>query len=260
MGDLQKVSFWPYDIFGYLLPGALVLVAGVLTNQSAYDLWIGLHTPGASRSLSGLGAFALLVDLAAMYLAGHVIAAGSSLFLERLLLRLLLGYPTGHLFGTCQSAADAGKLMRLRLWFVDRIVPGYRRRYSDDFLALFEQAASTVLGAKLKDVHDIFWLSWHYVSLHHQAAYKRSSHLLDLYGLNRNAAFGFLLLACLPLLPGWSLSAGWTWSGACVGIAVILFSNYCKLFRRMNDEVYRGFVVRALSRDGQLTPAPQVGT
>ena len=112
---------------------------------------------------------------------------------------------------------------------------------------LTSEALERIFDKAIQDEHDRFWLSWEYVTLHHPVAYKRSNHFLELYGFSRNSAMSFLIVALMPLSLPWMSS--WSppinaiaWSGLSMLAGLILFSNYIKLFRRMNDEVYRGLV------------------
>ena len=94
------------------------------------------------------------------------------------------------------------------------------------------------------DEHDRFWLAWEYISLHHSTGYRRATHFLELYGFSRNTSVSFLLLCLLPLIRDWHINYNTqSWVGFSLSAAFFLFLNYVKLLRRMNDEVYRAFVV-----------------
>ncbi|MBR9802687.1 hypothetical protein GYB59_13815 [bacterium] len=79
------IYFWPYDIFGYFLPGVVVLAP--LTQ---------FHTDVRAIVVARFQE-ASLVDIAvlciAAYVLGHIVAAVSSWFFERAILKFSFGYP-----------------------------------------------------------------------------------------------------------------------------------------------------------------------
>lgn len=97
----------------------------------------------------------------------------------------------------------------------------------------------------------MFWISFSYISLHHPIAYKRATHFLELYGFSRNMSMSFVFISLLPIFPHWNndFIASWILSTVSLFIAFILFVNYTKLLRRLNDEVFRGFYVCVESSD-----------
>ena len=111
-----KTYFWAYDIFGYLLPGLLVLVGFAKGNQwvsdSLFNLW---ESPDILK---------LIVLIGIAYVTGDLVAAVSSYLLERLILRWTLGYPTDRMFSDTLS----WWCLPLKMLF-----PGYFRAYSEGF-------------------------------------------------------------------------------------------------------------------------------
>ena len=86
--ELTKISFWPYDLFGYLLPGVILILAFSVGDS----FW---SHKVQSAWLSERWSNVLLLLLIA-YIAGTCIAAFSSWFLERQILRRLWLYPTSR--------------------------------------------------------------------------------------------------------------------------------------------------------------------
>jgi len=221
--DLPRINFWPYDLFGYLFPGALFLT-GLSVGCSAVSCALCATWRNDSwRSV------ALLVFVA--YIAGTCIASLASYLLERVALRQGWLYPTARFYPDQHASLRAlwfRKLMRgIRL--VTVMSPGYRRAYSPVMQQLTEDALRDIFGDP-----------------HHPVAYKRANHFLELYGFSRNCAMSFFLLALLPLLSlrGWwycPISA-WAWTALTVGLGLLFYMNYTNVFRRMNNEVYRGLV------------------
>lgn len=221
-----RTYFWAYDIFGYLLPGLLMLFALTYPNQRGRMLLDEVWS-NAGRLQS-----AVLI-LFACYAAGHLVAAISSWFLERQILRNAIRYPTEHLF----ASTEGGN------WLTRILLPGYFRSYSSEFKGRFNLKFEEIFRISTPDVHDRFWLAWSYVSLHHPAAYRRSTHFLELYGFARNMSLALTAAALAPIEPGWASPIPVVlWISACLLSGALMFANYAKLLRRLNDEVCRGFV------------------
>lgn len=236
-------GFWAYDLFGYLLPGTLVLAAAGKFNRVGHDLIAGRWNSGRIQDV------ALLIGLA--YVLGHLVAALSSLFLEKLLLRKVLGYPTSRMF-PAPATTTPGKVRKIGSRLLRFFFPGYFRAYTEQFRTALDGHFVAAFGLNPTDDHDRFWLIWEWISLHHTVAHRRATHFLDLYGFSRNTAFACLSIALLPFLPAAACPLTATaWAGGWAVAAYVLFSNYTKLMRRMDDEVYRGFVAAA------CTPEPE---
>ena len=82
----NKLPFTSYDFWAYLSSGFLLLFA------VDYVVGKGLLMRDSWAVVQGVIAFA------SAYFAGHVVASISSLFLERLLVGKMLGYPLPLLF------------------------------------------------------------------------------------------------------------------------------------------------------------------
>ena len=118
----KKHYFWGYDIFGYLLPGAVVALIAAKTNELIYNELSGhWHIEEATF---GIHAIDFIVLLLFVYILGHIISGISSFFLERLILRNTLRYPTDRMF--TKDAEKVGVFWRF-------IFTGYFRPYSLNF-------------------------------------------------------------------------------------------------------------------------------
>jgi hypothetical protein len=227
---LPKVNFWAYDIFGYSLPGMVLFLGLAASNSWLFDKINDLWTNANYVD------YVILAGVA--YTFGHVVSGFSSYLLERLILRHLIGYPTSQMF---KSTDNTSRIVKL-------FFPGYFRPYSAAFQDLVRTRMRKLYSANRGDYHDFFWLAWSHVCANHPVAYYRATHFLELYGFSRNMSMTFLLLVPSTWFPTWSnLVNGYLWSFGCLGIATILFLNYTKLLRRLNDEVYRAFVVSSTS-------------
>jgi hypothetical protein len=230
--DIPRTTFWAYDIFGYLLPGVLLLLTAVAANARIAAI--------AKRQIDTATAVHLTLLFIVAYIVGHAIAAISSRVLERVLLRRLWDYPTTPMF-----TAGGGKT-------VGKSSDSYLRPYSPDFQRNFDKMfrATFEYGETPIDSYDRFWLSWEYIALHHPTAFRRATHFLELYGFSRNVSMAFLLAAPLAFTPGWlEPIPQWAWLTATLFLSVVFFANYMKLVRRMTDEIYRAFYVAARPGD-----------
>lgn len=232
MSDTLRGYFWAYDVFGYLLPGlvlmALVASGGGTTGTAIVSLWTSEHW----QNVFVVAGFA--------YVVGHIVSAISSWLLERQLLRRCYGWPTQRMFEQMHTQGWFSRSVAgATLW----MIPEYDRAYSSSFRDRFDAAFHRRLGDPPVEYHDRFWLAWNYVAQHHLIAHRRATHFLELYGFCRNLAMALLLACGLPLIPTWTLPVEWwKWYPVCAGSALFLFSNYGKLLRRLNDEVFRAFV------------------
>jgi hypothetical protein len=226
-------------VFGYLLPGALFLTALSLGGSTASSRLQGLWSTGHWNNILFLAFLA--------YIGGTCIASLSSYGLERVVLRLGWLYPTARFFPNPDAvpmAIQFRKFMRT-LKVVTWISPNYRQNYSTEMQLITAQTLKEIFGTELKDDHDRFWLSWEYITLHHPIAYRRATHFLELYGFSRNSAMSLFLVAFLPALghSAWRCPINnWAWWGGSMFLGIVFFSNSTNVFRRMNNEVYRGLV------------------
>ena len=228
--------FWPYDVFGYFLPGLVGVLAYSEGNRAIGSIMDRLWITG--RLLD------IVVLAAAVYISGHIIAALSSWFLEKQILRGVLKYPTTRLFST--TPVDTTSL-RARLGNV--LFPGYLTQYSTEFQARFRQLFRETFSLEPSDPRDCFHLCWSYVCLFHAPAYHRASHFIDLYGFARNLSMCFVLIFPAPFVRGWTgILPTWLWCVTCLFVALTMFVNYAKLLKRLDDETYRGFVSHASTR------------
>ena len=217
-------SNWAYDLFGYLLPGCLILAAVGKFTRLGHEIFAGRWTSGKAHEV------ALLLGLA--YILGHLVAAMSSWTLEKRILREVLGYPTARMFPLGPGRPST---WWRNAWqgFLRFLFPGYFRSYTVHFRGEVDRRFKATFNFEGDDDHDRFWVIWEWVALNHPVAHRRATHFLDLYGFSRNTSFACLMVASLALFPGalcpvamvWWLT-GWLFA------ALVLFSNYTKFMRR----------------------------
>jgi len=223
---ISRIEFWPYDIFGYLLPGLIASAALICCNSSLQRL--------CSTLVKDNEFYVAIAIAISAYLIGHLIAALSSLFLERIIVRHTMKYPTERMF-------DRSKAGTRKAWFYT----SYSRPYSKEFIDLVDRKFMEVYGVIPSDVHDRFWMAWSYITLHHPPAFRRSTHFLELYGFARNSSMSLLISAFYPVLfhSSWNADISpLAWVIVLSASSLVMFMNYLKLLRRDNDEIFRGFV------------------
>ena len=252
-----KTYFWPYDLFGYLLPGFVVVFCLIEFNEHVRTFFTRRF------QTNDLLDVATLVGVA--YLTGHLVAALSSLVLEHLVLRNTVGYPSYQFFGGVRKKRGG-------LWY---LLPGYSPPYSEGFKARTRQLFEKVFGYPPEippnETHpgELYWLVCAYVSEKNPSGFRSATHFLELYGFSRNTSMSFFLVSWQSFLTGWSVklpSDAWLpidispkclWFIIMNFIGFIMYIHYAKLFRRQNDTVFRAFVV--CSGDVESPKAEGVG-
>ena len=272
------VYFWPYDIFGYFLPG-VVLLAPLTQFQS--DIRQHLVLRFQPSNWVDISMLAIIT-----YVVGHLVAAISSWWLERILLKYTFGYPVAQFFCPYNSGPP---LRRFVCWLTELhkrspvtwlkgrhglnwlfvvtrrvclqmralldLLPGFVHPYDSKYRQALEAKFRHLAGVGYQNwaikrrTHDIFWTVQSYVTENMPQTYRSALHFVELYGFSRNASFAFLVLAFYPLCPNWqsTLEGGqpipnWLWSSVCGMAAFVLYVNFVKLLRRQNDLILRAFV------------------
>ena len=248
-----KHVFWPYDVFGYLLPGAIVLSAIVTLDSPIRERVYELFSSGSW--------FHVIVLVVFSYITGHIVASLSSFLIERCYLKLFYGYPAAQFLDEqtlirkfVQNTINNPWLNLLR-YPIRCIFPGYCEAWSEKYRTVLIQFYTKSI-AKGTDIQiegsssNVFWSANVYVAEHSAFAFKYASHFVELYGFSRNASCGFLILAMLTFSRGWNLivNGSVVVPNMCLGFFCIisgylLLHNYTKLFRRHNDQMLRSFMV-----------------
>lgn len=237
---MRNINFWPYDIFGYFVPGLVLLFSALMTNEKIQTV----VTIDKLANTAGTNFVLVLIWVFLIYIGGHIVASLSSNILERLLVNYYFKLPTDWFF-FIDKKEFVGRRFVINLIGLDYCEP-----YSVEFKKLFWTKYKKTFGIKAKHKSDVFWLCQEWLPLSHPAAYKNAMHFLELYGLSRNTCMSFIMIMFLPYLPGWNstIPTCW-WAGVSLVIAFFLFSNYLKLLRRMNDMIFRGFVAAVMKED-----------
>ena len=239
MKTLQS-PFTLYDFFGYLFPG---ITFGLLSLPCPHfrdicsSFYSSLSFMGHNSNILFFGAVIIVTG----YIAGHVVAALSSLLLERFIVEKFLKYPANNLFFREPSKKP--------IFF-----PKFCSPYSNVFQQSYKSKFETLFKIKFEHPADLFWCSFEYVALYCNEAFLRSLNFLNLYGFSRNLSMAFLLSGVLSLFLHWLFPVNttaviWPYTIASFILSIFMFWNYLKLLRRLNDEVFRAFYTHSILKD-----------
>lgn len=274
-----KTYFWPYDIFGYLLPGSVAIAPLIAFHSGVRSVFEARYQ---AESIAGNVALLIVV-----YVVGHILSGASSFLLERCLLRLSFGYPLnqflcGHFAGTL-GRQIAIRVVNIARWPVVRelptkgkfvwayrsaefvgdwaerrldLLPGFCHPFDPRMVRLIQKRFELRFGVTFRNwsirrrTHDVYWTVWAYIAENMPMSYRTGMHFVELYGFCRNASFAFIVVALYPLCPEWSTASltGKTlvsdnfWMLASITCSAALYVNFTKLIRRQNDFILRAFI------------------
>ena len=217
---MNKIPFDPYDFFGYLASGLLVVVG--------MDLVLGFPRVLGHEFKVVESAVLLL----AVYVTGQIVATPAKAILEDFVVGKLLRRPSVNLF--------EGKKPCLR----GIVFPGF-------YLSFPEQTRKKILakaGAEgvVGTGEDLFLhVRYSPTVLQDQKLMEKLSSFLDKYGFNRNLSFSSLILGVALLLkikfspsPD-PLLLKYAITGLVAG--VLLFYRYLKFFRQYSYELFNTY-------------------
>src|SRR6266498_4328564 len=226
---MNQVPFDPYDFFGYLAAGLLVLVG--------MDLTLGFpHVLG--QDLKVIDTAVLILGV---YIAGQLVATPAKAILEDTLVGKLLGRPTVNLLYETRS--------KLRFLF-----PGF-------FKPLPEPIRERILvKAEQEGIHGtgealFFHVRYHPEILLNEKLMVKLSSFLNKYGFARNLAFTSIVVGGALLvksqMPSGAIGrdlARYGWTALVAG--VVLFYRYLKFFRQYSCELFNTYagLKRAVER------------
>lgn len=110
-----NIPFTNYDVFGYILPGALFSL-GLLVVASDDVVAFRSKVEYLTAKSAVESVIFLLVIFAALYFIGHIIGCVGHLIFDRLIVRLLLGYPLYYILGWEDKVEQSLKTRRLKVF------------------------------------------------------------------------------------------------------------------------------------------------
>jgi hypothetical protein len=217
---MDRIPFDPYDVFGYLAAGFLVLVGLQLT--------IGFP-PVFGRDFKLVESVALLL---AAYVAGQLVATPAKAILEDLLVGRILGRPSVNLLQ--ETPPRLGWLL----------FPGF-------YVPLPPDARRCVLEkAKAEGVtqpgEDLFLLARYCpLTLGDSRLMGRLGAFLNQYGFSRNLSFaalvvGIAMLLVPAVLPGHEPQL-WKYGITILVAGVLLLYRYLKFYRQYSYELFNTY-------------------
>jgi hypothetical protein len=212
----MQIPFDPYDFFGYLASGLMVVVG--------MDLVFGFPDV-LGRDLKVVDAALLAL---AVYVAGHLIATPAKALLEDGIAARILGRPSKNLLSSKTGGVRA------------YLFPGY-------FAPLPAAIRDRILG-KLTDCGDdgearFLMVRFSQPVRADERLLKRLDNFRNQYGFARNLAFSCGLVgAALLIKGGWYHDPLMTKYGATAAIAgVLLWYRFLKFFRQYSYELFNCF-------------------
>jgi len=217
----NRIPFTSYDFWAYLSSGFLLLfiadyIAG--TNLLARDSWTIVQG---------------VVAVSTAYAVGQLVASGSALIFERILVGRLLGYPRDILFGR----SKAGAWVRALLPMYFKALPSETKK-----AVLKKGAADKVKGSG----EALFWAAYAHARTT-PLVMTRLDNFLNLYGFCRNTAFVTLVGSAMLY---WSYHWGngpavnLYWSWVALAIAVGMTFRYLKFFSHFSLEVFTAYAYK----------------
>ena len=216
---MGKIPFDPYDFFGYIASGLLVV--------TGMDLLLGFPRI--------IGAELTVVDsallLLAIYVTGQIVATPAKTILEDGIVDKILKRPSINLF------------RKKRAWVRWCLFPGFYKPLPD----LIQRRILT--RAEGKGVSGTGEALFQHVRYHPQIAaneklMEKLSAFLNKYGFARNLAFtsllvGVALLMKSRIVPADPGLARYGWAGVVAG--ALLFYRYLKFFRQYSYEMFNTY-------------------
>jgi hypothetical protein len=243
-----------YSIFGYLLPGffftslfiidydcaKLFRLYGqkkqlTLSSLKIVDFKLNYILDFFSTgTMSDFKFIPFIFFLFFCYLIGHIISAFSSFVIERLIVKVMMGFPSTILI--------EGKNPKCKF-----IYGNYRRPLKSQMI---RELKSLVNKTFCYDVNkdDYYWLCYSYIITTKPFLAPRVHHFVNLYGFSRNIAaailsYILLRLFLLHIILGSKLDKYSVMTLMLLLIsALFMFWNYLKLFKRQAIDIYYLFI------------------
>lgn len=243
-----------YSVFGYLLPGFFLTTLFILdydfctiiryyskcnslTVQELNAMNLKVHyimNFFSTGTMTDFKFIPFIIYIFFCYLLGHLVSAFSSLILEKLIIKQLMGYPSTILV--------SGNPVTKKWLF-----GSYRRTLKPQII---NEIKKTIKKTFDYDVHkeDYYWLCYSYIITTRPYLASRIHHFVNLYGFSRNVTGALIIyLICrffiFFLLLGSAIDRFSILSMALMNIAAVsMFWNYLKLFKRQAVDIYYLFL------------------
>ncbi len=215
---MNRIPFDPYDFFGYLASGFLLVVG--------MEMVFGFpHVIGQDFKVVDT-----VMLLLAIYIAGQLIATPAKAVLEDVVVDKILGRPSTNLF------------RKKGPWARGLLFPGFFKPLPKEIQA---RVHARVKSEEAPEIGEAFFLHvrYHPQTLGNEKLMARLETFLNKYGFARNLAFTSLLVG-IALIVKASKSTDpelvrYGWAALVVG--VLLFYRYLKFFRQYSYEMFNTY-------------------
>lgn len=215
---MERTPFDPYDFFGYLASGLLVIVG--------MDLLFGFpHVFGQDLKLVDI-----VLLLFGMYIAGQLVASPAKAVLEDGIVDKLLKRPTVNLF------------RKKRPWARWILFPGFYKPLPKTIQARVQNRISAE-NASASGEGLFLYVRYHPEIRTNEKLLVRLQTFLNMYGFARNLAFASLVVGGALLVKNrispdvHLVRYGWT----ALIVGVLLFYRYLKFFRQYSYEMFNTY-------------------
>jgi hypothetical protein len=213
---LKELPFDPYDFFGYIASGLVLVVLAQLT----------LGFPKVFGA--DLKPFDMAVTVLAVYIAGQIVAGPAKAFFEDIIVQKVLGSPTRNL------------LRPTRRHVLRIIFPGFYKPLPPKTRAKLAEKISAGDG----DPEDVF-LAIRYAPevLASDSLIAKINIFRDQYGFARNVSFSLLFAAvCFAIFGHYRASPVLAhYSIAAFVAGTLLFYRYLKFYRQYSYELFNAY-------------------
>lgn len=220
---MNKLPFDPYDFFGYLASGLLVIVGMDLVAGFPHIL---------SRDFKVVESAILVIGI---YVIGQVIATPAKALLEDNLVAKALKRPNINLFQE--------KKPRIR----GLLFPGFYQPLPEQTrMKLLHKAQEEGVTGTGEDL--FLHVRYSQTVLQDQKLMEKLSTFLNKYGFNRNLSFSTLIVGAAMLIKAFLVPDSnpeiIKYSIASLVVAVLLFYRYLKFFRQYSYEMFNFYAGR----------------
>lgn len=227
-----------YTIFGYLFPGFLLVTLFVIDvdlnsflNNKNEELKIeSILNFFSQGTMSDFKIIPFFIFMFFCYLMGHIISAISSIIIERIIVKNMLGYPSENLLKECNKKE-----------YLD-----FKKPFSKSFIKKLKQKIESKFN--VKDENEYYWLCYTSILNEKPHLTNRIQHFVNLYGFSRNITAAFFIYVFLRIsILTWCINIDFDKYTLLINFifvfcGILMFWNYLKLFKRQAVDIYITFL------------------
>ena len=230
---MNKISFTVYDIFAYIAPGSIIIASidyfftdCMLLSTASQDTMVGI------------------VGIFLLYVVGHINAAPSSFFLERLFAKKFLRDPRRVLLETVKTRDCRLRCLLFSEYF-NPLPPTVQKK-------IISQVEKKNLKVEFDDkqkpksenIFDVVFQLIYSAVKKDKDSLERLGIFLNLYGFARNISFAFFFIAAMLFINS-HITGKWEnnyWMLGFLGVGLIMLYRFLKFYRHYTYELYLSFL------------------